>query len=601
MPELKKSYEERLAAWEKARFLPAPEPDLKPVEPSVIEFVPMRDGVKLYTEIFLPKDDEEYRQKNWPIILLRSPYPYSRMSRAGGETVPKFLEAGYAVVFQLTRGQGKSEGTFHLYVDELDDGYDCIAWIEKQAWCNGRVGMQGPSYLGTTQMLAAKAKPPVLKCIIPAAFIGNACHAFPFSYGVPWKPTMQWYQFADAERLDDTDVSYGDTDAVMKHPGWKKAFHHAPLLDAADEVLQGDKLEAYRENHLNPMDGAYWKKCHFTDSELDALDIPILFTDGWYDMTMGPINFFSRMDQMSIKPDRYLLVGPWNHGQTFSKHEPGVSDGDRVLPDNGAVDLHAVRMAFFDRYLKGEEKQTVQPDRVRVYISGDKDSNANVWKNYPTFPAPDTAFKKLFLHSQGGAHNNPSDGSLDDTQPDNEPTDHYIYDPRIVPDSPLGSSQDRRQIEIRNDVLTYTTAPLDKPMTILGDITLVLYAASDCPDTDWLAVVTEVMPDGQSKSFHYSHHAFRARYRKGFDKEVFLTANKPEEFRIPMGPAGHQVAAGNALRLSIFSGSFPNYEPNRNTGNPVATDTEIRVAMQSIYHDAQRASHLILPLIELDE
>ena len=136
-------------------------------------------------------------------------------------------------------------------------------------------------------------------------------------------------------------------------------------------------------------------------------------------------------------------------------------------------------------------------------------------------------------------------------------------------------------------------------MTILGDIKLVLYAASDAPDTDWFSVLTEVFPDGQSKSFHYTPPAFRARYREGFDREVFLTPNKPEMFQIPMGPAGHQIAAGNCLRLSIFSAAFPEYEPNSNTGNEAATDTEMRVARQSIFHDAIRPSHLVLPVIDL--
>ena len=136
-------------------------------------------------------------------------------------------------------------------------------------------------------------------------------------------------------------------------------------------------------------------------------------------------------------------------------------------------------------------------------------------------------------------------------------------------------------------------------MTILGDITLMLHAASDCPDTDWLAVVTEVFPDGQSKCFHSAHYAFRARYREGFDREVFLEPNRPEEFQIPMGPAGHQIAPGNCLRLSIFSAAFPMYEPNANTGKEAATDTEQCIARQTIYHDRNHPSCLVLPVIEI--
>ena len=320
-------------------------------------------------------------------------------------------------------------------------------------------------------------------------------------------------------------------------------------------------------------------------------------------MTVGPIDFFSRLEKIHGKgqgPDRYLLVGPWNHYQTYLSGEPGDFDGDRKLPANGAIDLVEQRLAFYDRYLKGNNKALVQKSRVQVYITGAENSNANVWLNLPTFPAPNTQQKQLFLHSQGQANNLPSDGVLNDKLPAEEPVDHYRYDPSLPTASSSATSEDRRQTELRGDVLTYTTAPLVEPITILGDITLVLHAASDAPDTDWFAVITEVFPDGQSKSFHYAPPAFRARYREGFDREVFLTPNKPEEFRIPMGPAGHQIAAGNGIRLSIFSAAFPEYDPNSNTGNEAATDTDMRIANQSIYHDSLRPSHIILPVIELD-
>ena len=193
----------------------------------------------------------------------------------------------------------------------------------------------------------------------------------------------------------------------------------------------------------------------------------------------------------------------------------------------------------------------------------------------------------------------PGNGVLSWDLPHEEPTDSYIYDPALPTNSRVETFCDRREVEVRSDVLTYTSEPLTTPLTILGDIELHLHAASDAPDTDWFVVLTEVTPDGQSRSFHYAPPAFRARYRDGFDQEVFLTPNKPEEFRISMGPAGHQIAAGNCLRLSIFSAAFPEFDPNSNTGNPAATDTEIRVAKQTVFHDANRPSHIVLPVIQL--
>ena len=590
---MKDTYKSRHAAWEKMRFAPPPEQTPTPSEPTYTEMVPMRDGVKLYTEVFLPESSCPL-----PVVFIRSPYPFGRPSRNDKRPLSRYLQSGYAVVFQLTRGQGQSEGQFRLLQDDINDGYDAIQWLAEQSWCDGNVGMEGASYLGSTQLMAARAKHPALKCIIPVAFMGNWALSFPFSYGVPNKAIyMQWQQVLDAESWDDMDVAYGDMNA-LNHPVWGAAFRYRPLVDAADTVLDSSKLANWRETISSPLDNAFWQAIHFTDKELDELALPTLFIDGWYDITIGPIDFFSRLEKTQpSNADHYLLVGPWDHYQTYANTQPGEDNGDRVLPDNAAYDHVGQRLAFFDRYLKGDKASVVQEGRVRVYISGAEQSKANTWINLSTFPSPDTEYKTLYLHSQGDARSFPGDGILSWEQPSEEPADHYTYDPDVPTSSLVETSKDRRQVEVRSDVLTYTSEPLIDPLTILGDMTLKVHAASDGPDTDWFAVLTEVHPDGQSKSFHYAPPAFRARYREGFDKEVFLTPNQPEEFSIPLGPAGHQIAAGHRLRLSLFSAAFPEYDPNSNTGNDAATDTGHRIARQTIYHDSSRPSYLVLPVI----
>ena len=363
-------YEERLADWEKARFAPPPEAPLNPKAPTLIERVPMRDGLCLYTEVFLPETLDQ-GDTAYPVILMRSPYPYGRFSRnADTSAFQRYLDAGYAMAFQLTRGQGESEGRFQMFKDDSDDGYDAIEWIAEQPWSNGKVGMAGSSYLGGTQLMAARAKPPALKCIMPTAFVGSFTRYFPFAHGVPQRGYfMQWHQVVDAERSDDMDCVYGDM-VALKHPKWGPALNHRPLIDAANEVLSGDKLQSWRDCISHPKDDDFWAPVHFTDEQLAALDLPIFITDGWYDMTFGPIDYFARMEKTRPhKEDRYLLVGPWNHYQTYF-NQPDENDGDRVLPDNGSIDMLALRLAFFDRYLKGDESISVQEDRVRVYITG---------------------------------------------------------------------------------------------------------------------------------------------------------------------------------------------------------------------------------------
>ncbi len=555
--------------------------------------VPMRDGRRLYTEVFLPEQDTRF-----PVVLIRSPYPYSRPSRNDKLPVGRYLAAGYAVVFQLTRGQYKSEGVFHYLQDDAIDGYDCIDWLEKQTWCNGQVGMEGPSYLGAVQLLAAREQPPALKCIMPTAFVGSPFTTFPFIGGIPFHCILlQWFQMVDAEGIDCLDAAYGDT-SISGHPDWHKALFSRPLIDAGQIILSGDKLESWTAMLRNIADNDFWKPIQFSEADLHKLDLPIFFTDGWYDLTIGPIDYFCRLEQiLPARDDRYLLVGPWNHAQTYVSESHAADNGDRQMPEAGNVDLLAQRLLFYDRYLKGITDNVIQAERVRVFITG-----AGIWKDYPTFPAPGTVQRCLYLHSRGNARVLPGDGWLDDEPPGCEAPDTYTYDPAVATPGPITMSDyfsDRRAIEIRSDVLAYTSKPLPQPLAILGESQVILYVSSDAADTDWFVTLTEVYPDGRSIPFDGTIPALRSRFRQGFDKEVLLTPNQPVKLTIKLGPSGHQLAAGNRLRLAISSACFPLFCANTNTGNPVATDTQSRGAKQTVFHDDNRASRLILPTITL--
>jgi putative CocE/NonD family hydrolase len=236
----KTSYEERLQTWERNRFAPPPAPDAQPTPPSRVLQMPMRDGITLYTEILLPSSNENINGA-YPVVLLRSPYPYTCPSRNDRRPFTRYLDRGYVIVFQITRGLGKSGGAYHFFHDDVNDGYDCIEWIARQPWCNGHVGMEGASYLGSTQLLAARTKPIALKCIMPTAFVGNFTQGYPFSYGVPSKgPYLQWHQLLDADSPDKLEVGYGDMN-VLEHPLWGAALRKRPLIDAGDEVLRVDK------------------------------------------------------------------------------------------------------------------------------------------------------------------------------------------------------------------------------------------------------------------------------------------------------------------------------------------------------------------------
>lgn len=586
------NHQEKMALWLAARFAPPPEPELEPNVPTLVEKVAMRDGVSLYTEVFLPPGKGAF-----PTVLCRSPYPYSRPSRDDQLPISRYLDAGYAFVYQLTRGQHSSEGIFRFCKDDIEDGHDSVDWIANQHWCNGNVGMQGSSYAGATQLLAARTKPAALKCIMPTAHLGHHFWELPFIGGIPQRGLLlQWYKVADAQSMADLDAPYGDM-SLLKHPVWGPALRKRPLIDAADTILSGDKLASWRDVITQTLDNEYWKPVHFTDDELMALDLPIFFTDGWYDESIGPWEFFQRMEQLQPgNPDRYLLVGPWDHAQTYRSqlHKRGA-DSERPRPDNSAVDLVEQRLAFFDRYLRGDKTAHIQNDRIKVYITG-----PDKWFHFSTWPRADIDKTTFYLHSQGEANNFPGDGLLSPNAPGEESPDHYSYDPNLATPCELIPLSDRRELEVRSDVLTYTSQPLTAAMTILGDMTLILHAASSCKDTDWIVKITEVFPDGRSIAFHGVTGALRARYREGFDKEVLLEPNTPTLFEIPLGSAGHQIPPGNRLRISLCSAAFPYCDPNCNTGNDVATDTDSKIARQTVFHDELRPSHLVIPVFNAE-
>ena len=590
--ESESDYATRLEAWVRNRFAPPPDPPRSPRRPDRIEMVPMSDGVRLYTEIFLPKV-----AKHYPAVLHRSPYPFAPPSRDDIWDIGRYLEAGFAFVFQSTRGQHKSEGEYVYYKCDLQDGYDCIEWIAEQSWCNGSVGMEGSSYAGCTQLFAARTLPPALKCIMPTAFFGSLNVGFPYSGGVPGRGWfMQWYRVLDTNRWEDLDAPYGDM-GLSDHPRWGPAYGKSPLIDAADAILEGDKLKSWRKVFSHPPGDPYWDDVVFSDADLSDLDLPIFLTDGWYDPTIGPSDYFQRFEKIQPgREDLYLLIGPWNHAQTYLEESHDKPNGSRGAPANGSVDLIGQRLAFFKRYLYDDESVEVQKDRVKVYVTG-----LNEWRSYSTFPPPGMQERALYLHSDGRADGFPGDGYLSFDACGDEPTDAYIYDPNFAtPAVAKGNDPicDQRLVEIRGDVAVYTSACFERPLTLLGDLKLVFYAASSCVDTDWVVRVTEVFPDGRSIPFHGRTGVLRARYREGYGKEVFLTPNEPAMFEIALGSAGHQFAVGSRLRLSIASAASPGIDANKNTGQFAPTDTDSNIAKQTIFHNSECRSRLILPMLE---
>ena len=537
---------------------------------------PMRDGVKLVSDIWVPADTG-----HWPAILIRTPYVKTPQFRR--YKLAAYLQAGYAVVLQDTRGRGDSEGEFDFYFPEGKDGFDTIEWIAKQSWSNGRVGTDGGSYLGTVQWLAAREQPPALQCMISTAPSGRIFDEIPYlggawrgEWAVPWLGSV-------AGRVSQSDLA-----ELVK---WSDVFKHRPLATA--DVGAGRELRLYREFLEHPTLDDYWKRIQFGPADFAKIRIPVMNVTGWFDGDQpGALFYWDGMEARGGQEDtRWLTIGPWTHAMTYLGGERKINawevGADAIIP------IQENRIAFFDWCLKQSKPRPDIP-RVRLYVTG-----ANRWIHADTYPLPEMQVKAMYLRSGGAANSVSGDGRLAWEAPRSEPSDTFTYDPKN-PVPSRGITTDHRSVETRRDVLVYTSDSLTAPVEIVGRVFVTVFATSDASDTDFTAKLLDVSPDGRALLLGPSEVGVkRARYRQGYDRMVPLTPGKAEEYKIELFDIGHRFLAGHRIRVEISSSASPYITPNSNTGLPIATDTTWRVAKQSIHHDAARPSRVLLPVIPI--
>jgi len=545
--------------------------------------IPMRDGVKLSADIWLPPAEGKY-----PAVLIRLPYLKTMPVAKFPDIGKLFAGQGYAFIVQDCRGRGDSEGEFDFYFTDDRDGFDTIEWIAAEPWCNGKVGMMGVSYLGAVQWLAAREKPPHLVCITPTAPSGRYFDELPYNGGA-WM--MQWA----LTWLNDVSARLSQTN--LGNDEWEGILKHRPLL-TMDEAL-GRPMRLYREWLEHNTVDDYWKRIIFTPEDFRKMDLPALHVTGWFDGDQpGALFYWNGMNRHSPGRDKqYLVVGPWNHGQTFLGGAQKM--GEMSLTPDSVIDRMAQHLAFFEHYLKGAAPKFDHP-RVKVYLTG-----SNEWLELPDYPPQQAQPKPLYFHSGGRANTLLGDGVLSWSLPKKEPADRYLYDPQKPVEFGMGEEMnavDNRLVEIRRDVLVYTSEELTEPLTILGPVTVHLCAASDARDTDFTAKLLDVTPEGKALNLGPEGMGIRrARYRNGYIKEELLTPNKPEKFPIELFDIGHTFLPGHRIRVEISSSASPLFNPNQNTGNPVATDTEWKTANQTVYHDKDLPSHIVLPVLPPDK
>lgn len=536
--------------------------------------IPMRDGVRLAADVWLPETPGRY-----PVLLARTPYLKTTLGL--NEWARYFASRGYVFVVQDVRGRGDSEGKFEFFFGDGKDGYDTIEWLAKQRWANGRVGTLSLSYLGTVQWLAAREHPPHLVCMAPTAAAGRWFEEIPYLGGA----------FAMGFALNWINSVSGriDQGPTAESVDWDKVMAHRPLL-TSDSVM-GRKMPLYRDWLLHPTTGSYWDRLRFTPKDFAGITIPTLTTTGWFDGDQPGALFYWRglMANASNRDRHFLLAGPWLHIETFRGGSTKI--GEMEFSPESIVDTKAIHLAFFDWCLKGTSSRFDAP-RARVYVTG-----ANVWRSFDSYPPAESAPRRLYLTSGGKANTSGGDGKLT-WEPADAPPDTFTYDPKNpVPGTLENWGQDRREIQHRPDVLVYTTEALSEPLEIIGGIVVDVQAATDARDTDITAVLSDVGPDGRALKLGPMIGIRRGRYRNGYSREELLTPGKTENYRIELFDLAHRFEPGHRVRLEISSSAAPFFNPNQNTGNPIATDTVWKVAHQTIYHDRAHPSSITLPVM----
>jgi len=542
--------------------------------------VPMRDGIELSTNVFLPE-----AQGPFPVILTRTPYG---KGDANNSDARFYASQGYVYVSQDCRGRGPSQGVWEPHRNEADDGHDAQGWLLEQPWCNGKIGTTGGSYVGFTQWIAAPEAGDYLKCmftVVPlmdcydTQYVGGALN---LALAMGWGSDMS-YRGGNGARTQTWDEQR-----------WLEAFRTLPLCEW-DKAI-GRKVQYLRDWVAHPTFDDYWAKVGVRD-KWEQICVPTLVIGGWYDIFAKPVlentnavKKLSRCEQ--VRRQQYVIMGPWSHGVGPAKV------GDLDFGPRANVRLRELESRWFDYWLKGKDTKVEQWPALRIFVMGRND-----WRDENEWPLERTQFTPYYLHSAGSANTLDGDGRLDPAAPRDEPQDHFVYDP-MDPVPTLGGCNlmacpigphDQRTAERRRDVLVYTSQPLEKELEVTGPVKVVLYAASSAPDTDWTGKLVDVHPDG--RAFNLCDGILRARYRESDRKLTLIEPDKVYRYEIDLWVTSNVFLPGHRLRIEVSSSNFPHFDRNPNTGHELGADSEMRSAAQTIYHDAEHPSHVLLPII----
>jgi putative CocE/NonD family hydrolase len=571
--------------------------------------IPMRDGTRLAADVYRPAAEGRF-----PAVVERTPYNREESVILRTRTPQYLAERGFVFVVQDVRGRFGSEGVWYPFVDDgwgdNRDGYDTVQWIAEQPWCNGKVATAGGSYAGQTQMLLAPTRPPALACCFVREAASDLAQQWCYRGGAfEWAFNLDWTLRHAANQLRR------QIDLLLKAvSGDEKRFAFLPL---AGSPLLADPFRWLRDTLARRDDRAFWEPFDF-EAQYRKIDTPMYHMAGWFDIFLdGSLRNFTGIARegrsRAARRSQKLIVGPWTHGPTV--HDPAFARhvGDMDFGPDAVLDFNALMLRWYDHWLNGADTGILDEPPVRYFLMA-----ANEWRTAEAWPPPARRRERFYLRAgKSGTANSLNDGGLSPEEPAGRgKPDRYRYDPADPvptvggntlfstvrrgsggeenPDFSLAAGpRDQRPVEPR--CLTYTSGPLSADLDVVGPVALTLFASSSCADTDFMAKLCDVFPDG--RSILVTDGILRARYRKGRWQPRRLKPGKVYRFEMELWPTAWRFAAGHRLRLAVTSSCFPRFDRNLNTGADPLDSAEVEVADNAVYHDSRHASYLTLPVL----
>jgi hypothetical protein len=549
-----------------------------------------RDGVTLYADVYRPFGDQAV-----PVLLTRTPY-----DKSGGSEVGRLgALRGFMMVIQDVRGRYTSEGEWYPFKHEIEDGYDTVEWAAALPHSNGKVGMFSGSYVGATQMLAAIGHPPHLAGICPVVTASNYHENWTYQGGA----FEQWFNESWTSGLarDTANRTISNATNALVGSGVLPLSQYPVfnLKQTGGAEITGKLAPYFLDWLAHPEYDSYWKQWSIEENYAN-IQVPALVIAAWYDIFQGGsvrnyegIRAHGGSEDARTKTQLVVAIG----GHSGWSRKVGAVDFGPDAP----FDENTIMLDWYDYLFKGKQNKFANGKTVKIFVMGE-----NKWRDEAVWPLERAQETRYFLQSDGKANSAAGDGLLSNAEAGKAVADSYVYDPaNPVPTTggPLccdvphlsPGPQDQKAVESRQDVLVYSTPPLDADTEVTGEVTLDLFAKSSAVDTDFTGKLVDVAPDGTA--INLTEGILRGKYRESRVQGTPIEPGKVYEYKIDLWSTSNVFLKGHRIRVELSSSNFPRFDRNLNTGKNDAVSAEFVKATNTVLHDSAHPSALILPVV----